>query len=61
MFLPSIEYEIYLADGYGEQDENGKWNGLIGELGKSSNKKYGHFHDQIMFLTPILKKWSKPT
>ena len=43
MCLSSIEYEVYLADGYGEQDENGKWNGLVGEIGKVSNKKYGHF------------------
>ena len=24
--------EIYMADSYGEPDENGNWNGLIGEL-----------------------------
>ena len=43
MFLSSIEYEVYLADGYGEQDENGKWNGLVGEIGKGSNKKVWTF------------------
>ena len=30
----SFEYELYMApDGqYGEQDENGNWNGIMGEL-----------------------------
>ena len=28
----SIEYEVYMADGYGAQDEDGNWNGLVGEL-----------------------------
>lgn len=30
--LLSIEYEVYMADGYGAQDEDGNWNGLVGEL-----------------------------
>ena len=28
----SIEYEIYMADGYGSQDPDGNWDGLVGEL-----------------------------
>ena len=29
----SIEYELYIApDGYGEPDQAGNWNGLVGEL-----------------------------
>ena len=27
----SIEYKIYI-DGYGSQDEDGNWDGLVGEL-----------------------------
>ena len=30
--LISIDYELYIADGYGEPDEEGNWNGLVGEL-----------------------------
>ena len=32
IFLLSIKYEIYIADGYGTQDDAGNWNGLVGEL-----------------------------
>ena len=28
----SIEYKIYIADGYGSQDKDGNWDGLVGEL-----------------------------
>ena len=28
----SIEYEVYIADGYGKQDQDGNWNGLVGEI-----------------------------
>ena len=31
-FTISIEYELYVADDYGEPDDEGNWNGLIGEL-----------------------------
>ena len=32
MFLFRIDYEVYIADGYGTQDDAGNWNGLVGEL-----------------------------
>ena len=32
MFFLSIEYELYMADGYGTPNEDGNWNGLVGHL-----------------------------
>ena len=31
LFL-SIEYKFEIIDGYGTQDEEGNWDGLVGEL-----------------------------
>ena len=28
----SIKFELYMADSYGAQDEDGNWDGLIGEI-----------------------------
>ena len=32
MFLLSIEYEVYTVDGYGKNDTDGNWNGLVGQI-----------------------------
>ena len=32
MFLYSIKYEVYMVDGYGNNDTDGNWNGLVGEI-----------------------------
>ena len=45
-----------MADGYGTQDENGKWNGLVGELGKGSNKKYAILLKHEGGSAPFLKR-----
>ena len=31
-FFFSLDYEFYVVDDYGKQDEHGNWDGLIAEL-----------------------------